>query len=61
MEQTSLIDSWPKISFEAIEKTDIDNQAAELFYASFFSLMHFPKTVVQSFWSLLRSKPEDTV
>ncbi|MBI1919053.1 hypothetical protein HYS29_00485 [Candidatus Microgenomates bacterium] len=52
--QQSLIDEWPKVSFEEIENIEIEDRTVRIFYKSFFGILHLPETTIKAFWTILK-------
>lgn len=48
---------YPEISFDSIERIEIDNPAVRAFYRSFFSALHLPEKTLKSLFTLLIDKP----
>lgn len=57
-EQTALIEEWPKVSFNTLAKEEVEGGVARVFYTSFMTLLRLPETMVTSFVTLFREKPQ---
>lgn len=49
---------WPKISFDEMEKVNVDNVPARVFYKSFFSVLRLPQTIFEEFCFLMTSSSD---
>lgn len=55
MNNSLLIDKWPKIKFEELENIEVEGVLAG-FYKSFFSVLNLPENTVRIFSSIMTSE-----
>lgn len=56
MNNTPLLDEWPKISFDELDAAEIDFRPARILYKSLIFLFFFPERTIHAFLTVWKSE-----